>query len=196
MSDTFEMLVDVEVSLADARDLSNAVIIEFRNRGLIVGELTPDCALGGLGYRTGPSILTLYTPQSNESKFWKLVTSGIEPRIERTFNHWALGSSCESFSCVKCFGKVELSDREFRKAVIDAIEEWINELGTAELTCPHCKQSTPVTLWKAQPPLGFGNLSFCFWNWPPLDLPGWQLDIPELVRSITGHTIVLTWGRI
>ena len=53
-----------------------------------------------------------------------------------------------------------------------------------------------VTEWRFKPPLGFGNLSFRFWNWPPLDSPSWRIDIPALVRDVTGHRIVSTWGRI
>ena len=196
MSDNFEMLVDVDVSLTDARGLSDAVIAEFRNRGFIAGDLTPDCVLGGSGYKPGPSIPEIYKPQSCESTFWTLITSGVEPHVERTFNHWALGPSCEGFTCLQCSGSIEPFDDEFGDAMMVAIEQWTTDSGAAELACPHCKQPTAVTSWRAKPPLGFGNLSFRFWNWPPFDFPGWQYDIPKLVQDITGHTIVRTWGHI
>jgi hypothetical protein len=59
MSDSFEMLVDVEVTAAEAQALSNLVLERFRERGLIIGEPTPDCVLGDIGYRPGPAIPTL-----------------------------------------------------------------------------------------------------------------------------------------
>jgi hypothetical protein len=65
-----------------------------------------------------------------------------------------------------------------------------------ELYCPLCGQGRSITEWKCTPPLGFGHLSYRFWNWPPLDSPSWKLDIPRLLREITGHTIVHTYGRI
>jgi hypothetical protein len=53
-----------------------------------------------------------------------------------------------------------------------------------------------VLEWDWMPPLGFGYLSFSFWNWPPLDAPGWRIDIPAIIGEITGHRIVSTYGHI
>jgi hypothetical protein len=44
--------------------------------------------------------------------------------------------------------------------------------------------------------LGFGNLSFTFWNWPPLDKPSWKIDIPARVKEVTKHKLVSTYGHI
>jgi hypothetical protein len=114
MSDSFEMLVDEDVSLLDAPAVCNKVIAVFRDIQLIVGEPTP-----GMGIM------------------------------------------------------------------------WMQQLYAR-----FCGNASRLSNWHSRPPLGFGNLSFQFWNWPPLDLPGWTLDIPELVRQITGHSIVISWGRI
>jgi hypothetical protein len=43
--------------------------------------------------------------------------------------------------------------------------------------------------------LGFGNLSFTFSDWPQLDSPGWRIDIRELVKEITDHRVVYTYGK-
>jgi hypothetical protein len=196
MSDNFEMLVDVDVSLADAPDAADAVIAEFQRRGLIVGGLTPDCVLGGAGYRLGPSVHDIYKHEAREGRFWELITSGVEPQVKRTFNHWALGPSCEGFRCPKCSANIEPFDDDFGDVMMIAIDEWTNETGAGKLACPKCKQLTAVTSWHAKPTLGFGNFSIRFWNWPPFDFPGWQLDIPALVREITGHSIVRTYGHI
>ena len=73
MSDNFEMLVDEDVSLADAPAVSAKVIADFRDRQLIIGDPTPDCVLGGSGFRLGPVIPTIYTPEPNECRFWELI---------------------------------------------------------------------------------------------------------------------------
>ena len=188
------MLVDADVSLADANALSDSVVAEFRNRGLISGELTDTCVLGGAGFRPGPSLADLYEAARPEYRFWELVTSGVEPTVERSFNYWALGESCEGFTCPVCAAAIQSLDDPFRDAMTDAIGEWLNESGSAQLVCPHCSHATQVTEWHAKPPLGFGNLSFRFWNWAPFDMPGWKIDIRTLVRKTTGHTIISTYG--
>ena len=57
-------------------------------------------------------------------------------------------------------------------------------------------RNVPVAEWQCNPPHGIGNLAFTFWNWPPLDSSGWRIDIPKLVREVTGHRIIYTYGRL
>lgn len=196
MSNSFEMLVDEDVSLVDAPAVSNNVITVFRDIQLIVGEPTPDCVLGGTGYRPGPAVPAIYLPEPNECRFWELTTSGVEVSIGRSFNLWALGPSCEYFICPKCHVKYLRSDSPIWDSIFEAADNWHGKNIDATIACPSCGNASRLSDWHSRPPLGFGNLSFQFWNWPPLDLPGWKLDIPKLVRQITGHSIVISWGRI
>jgi hypothetical protein len=62
--------------------------------------------------------------------------------------------------------------------------------------CLKCRKSRPIHEWQCKPPLGFGNLSFRFGNWPPLHSPAWKINIPAIVRDVTGHTIVETHGHL
>jgi hypothetical protein len=190
------MLVDEDVSLADAPAVSANVIAAFRDRQLITGDLTPDCVLGGTGYRLGPAVPTIYTPEPNEGRFWELMTSGVQPSVQRSFNHWALGPSCEYFVCPSCDQKHSRSDSPIWDAIFEAVGHWHEPNGDATILCPACGNAANLTEWHSRPPLGFGNLSFRFWNWPPFDLPSWKVDIPELVRGITGHRIVVSWGHL
>jgi hypothetical protein len=195
MSDSFEMLVDIDATPSEADAVAGAVLDRFRELGLITGEANSDCVLGGIGYRPGSAVAELYELGEREGKFWELVTCGVEPAIGRSLNMWALGPVCEEFSCAACGVKIEpLSDAldEIAKAIV----EWQEESGPALVACPKCQQKYAVTQWQCKPPLGFGNLSFRFWNWPPLDLRSWKIDIPELVREVTGHTVVQTYGHL
>lgn len=196
MSDSFEMLVDEDVSLFDAPAVCNKVIAEFKERQLIEGEPTPNCVLGGTGYRPGLAVPTIYIPEPNECRFWKLTTSGVEVSIQRSFNLWALGPACEYFICPNCHVKHIRSDSPLWDRIFEAAGNWLGHNIDVNIACPSCGNGAPIFDWHSSPPLGFGNLSFLFWNWPPLDLPGWKLDIPKLVREITGHSIVISWGRI
>src|SRR5207253_540544 len=97
MSDHFEMLVDVDVTAEEAEGVSRAVLHRFRKLGLITGRANGACVLGGKGYRPGPAVAGLYKLRKQECRFWELTTCGIEPRVGRGFNEWALGPVCEGF---------------------------------------------------------------------------------------------------
>ena len=75
-------------------------------------------------------------------------------------------------------------------------DQWMKQSGPALVACPRCGVEVTVTECQCEPPLGFGTLSFSFWNWPPLDSPSWKINILSVVREITGHALVCTWGRI
>src|SRR5262249_35635189 len=140
----------------------------------------------------------LYRLQKREYPFWTLVTSGVEPSVGRGFNDWALVEVCEGFHCPSCGAfqsPMAVWEGAFGHAVEKALREWKDRSGPALLQSATCGKAAPITHWHCKPPLGFGNLSLRFWNWPPLDSPAWKLDIVGLVREVTGHTIVLTYGR-
>ena len=68
--------------------------------------------------------------------------------------------------------------------------------GPGLIRCPHCEKDVPIAEWKCNPPHGIGNLAFTFWNWPPLDSTDWRISIPDLVRQLTGHRIIYTYGLL
>lgn len=196
MSDNFLMLVDVDVTPNQAEGVMRAVISRFRKLGLITGKLNGDCVLSGKGYRPGPAVAELYKLQKCECCFWELVTCGVEPHVGRGFNMYALGPACDGFVCPACAAEIEPFGDAFGTAVMKAVGEWMDECGPALVPCPNCRKKRPITEWQCKPAFGFGNLSFRFWNWPPFDFPSWKIDIAEVVRAVSGHTIVVTHGHL
>jgi hypothetical protein len=196
MSDEFERLIDIDVSLEDAPDVCKQVVERLRELKLISGGLSKKCVLGGSGYLPGPGIANTLRLGKGEHRFWELVICGVEPEVGRHFNHWALGEACEGFVCPACGEGIDPFDEEFGEALGEGLTKWSKQASKAPVACPHCPKKTDVTKWICHPPLGFGNLSFSFWNWPPLDSASWKIDIPALVKEITGHTIVRTYGHL
>lgn len=196
MSDNFEMLVDVDATPSEAEAVPQAVIRRFRELGLITGNANEECVLGGTGYLPGPAVAESYELAEHEYPFFEMVTRGVEPMIGRSFNVWALGGSCEGFTCPDCRADIEPFHRPFSDAIGQALGEWLGEAGPALVSCPECGKERPITEWQCTPPFGFGNVSFRFWNWPPLDSPAWKIDIARIVREVTGHRIVKTVGHI
>src|SRR5262249_62115109 len=56
MSDNFAMLVDVDATPSQADGVARAVLDRFRNMGVISGDVTPNCVLGGIAYRPGDRV--------------------------------------------------------------------------------------------------------------------------------------------
>ena len=83
MSDNFEMLVDADATAEQADGVSHAVLDRFRKLGLIAGMVNSECVLGGMGYRPGPAVSESYMLETCGSRFWELVTSGVEPHVRQ-----------------------------------------------------------------------------------------------------------------
>lgn len=196
MTDSFEMLVDVDVKAEGAEAVAPAVLDHFRTLGLIIGEAVPDRVFGGTGYRPGPAVPGLYTLSDREGRFREPVTCGAEFQVGRGFNEWALGPVCQGFLCSACSATIEPSVDESGNAVGMAIEEWVNQSGPALVPCPRCRVQRSITEWECRPPLGFGDLAVRFRNWPTLDSCSWKSDIARAVEDLTDHKIVRTYGRL
>jgi hypothetical protein len=200
MSEWFEMLVDPDVGEDNAEKLSHRVLSALREHELITETASKECVLGGIGYPPGPRAPDVYCLAEREGAFWTLRTSGVEPCVGRGFNEWALGPVCEGLCCHSCgvtfkpFADIYADD--FGDLFARAIGQWMKDATVMNIPCPHCKTQILLTDWPCDPPLGFGNLAFRFWNWPPLDSSSWKIDIPGMLRYVTGHRIVHTCGRI
>jgi hypothetical protein len=197
MSDHFQMLVDVDATVKEAAPLSLALVDRFRLLGVITGEANSECVLGGEGYRPGPTISGLYELRKSEGRFWELSTSGVEIHVGRGFNVWALGPAYHWFVCPSCEAEIDLfADDVSRHAVDKALNDWCSGVDSPLVGCPKCRTSCSIIVWRCKPPLGFGNLSVRFWNWPRLDAPAWKIDLATILREVTGHTIVSTFGKL
>jgi hypothetical protein len=195
MGEHFIMLVDVDVAINEADALSERVLCRFRDLGLITGAANPDGVLDGVGYDPGPALSGAYQPGENEFRFWENRSSGVQARVGREFNYWALGPCCEGTACPKCDAEFEPDDDRLVDQLLEASGEWAAQSGPMLVSCPECGEEVLVTEWACRPPLGFGYLAFTFSDWPELDAPGWKIDIRALVKEITGHRVVYTYGK-
>src|SRR2546430_1636718 len=110
MSSHFEMLVDTDVTIDDAEHVEDSVLKMLLARGIIAGDVNEHGVRAGAGFRPGPGLSTLYMLTGYELPFWRIGNCGIEPRVGRDFNYWALGPSCEGFACPVCDAPFEAAD--------------------------------------------------------------------------------------
>ena len=183
MGDWFQTIVDRDASLEEARELAREIRDWLVDRG-IVQETVTDCVLGGdgHGYPPGPNFeqVTDTSPHHDIRNIW---TNGLQLIIGRTV--FDPGQGDHNIICPQC--QTAYDDHgQWSKA----ISEWY-EGKAGMLRCTHCKQPTPIIEWTFDPPWGFGNLGFVFWNWPPLK--------GEFISEVGGrlkHHVVVVKGKL
>lgn len=183
MGSWFQTIVDKNASIEEAETLATEIRDWFVGRGIIQATLT-DCVLGGdgRGYPPGRNFEEAINPSTNHH-FLHLWTNGLHLVIGRTVFDSGQGET--TVLCPNC--QIPQADHI---QWVDAIGEWY-EGKTAQLLFPHCNTSAPITEWVFDPPWGFGNLGFKFWNWPPLK----DEFVSELGERLK-HQIVIVKGKL
>lgn len=196
MSDSYQAVIVCGVQPHESSALAGDVITRLAADGIIQTSADSYSILGnGIGYRPGPNVESLYKLGANEGAFWTLKTNGVEVCTDRWINQ--LGFSCiDGFSCPLCAAFYPLDDHLVADRFVKAIGSYLDGRDELEVLCPACNAPATAPLWKTTPHLGFANLAFQFWNWPPLDGDSWKVDIPALIAQASGHDTLLTYGRL
>lgn len=184
MGDHFQTVVDRDVALGDAERSAADVVRWLVERGIIEPGRT-DCVLGDTGYPPGPNyLLAVETSPLYDDHTLNLRTNGLEVVIGRTVFH--AGQFGLTLVCRACGSGVDGGE-----AWSAAVGEWFKEQGDGNFACPTCGHAEPVTEWAYDPPWGFGNLGFQFWNWLPLK-PAFFAEVSQRL----GRRTVLVAGKI
>ena len=182
MGDWFQTIVDPEATEAEAPALADRVLHWLIDEQIVVGERT-DCILGDGGYAPGPAYEK--ATGSHDKYLLATRTNGLEVVSTHTvFHNGGLGVD---IVCWSCGGRFEPPNGLWG----DAVGQWYQRNGPGMLACPGCGASRRITEWQHDPPLGFGNVGFTFWNWPKLT--------EEFVAAIgkrLGHRVQLVVGKI
>ncbi|MBZ4414994.1 hypothetical protein [Myxococcus sp. RHSTA-1-4] len=180
MGDSFQIIVDKDVSAEDAPRLAGQVREWLVARRIIEPELT-DSALGSPGHRPGAAHTeALKTPDS--SAFLGLATNGLAIDVGRTV-FFTIGGE---LTCRACGAQVEPEDEW-----TEAVDAWYEGDDGVMFACPECRQPERLTEWSGRFPWGFGKLGFKFWNWPPLS----ERFVQEVAEKL-GHRIVVVRGKL
>ena len=186
MGDIFRTIVDCDASSEEAPALAQQVRKSLIAQRIIKEIPTSECVLGApKGYPPGSRFaLALDQTEDPDGVFadntLDLTTNGLEIVTERRF-FWGGG---EIF-CPRC-GKKPETWTGFQ----DASADWDN-LGSGLLKCAACRHVESITNWKYDPPAGYGNLGFTFWNWPPLS----KLFVNG-ISEFLGHRTVVVTGKL
>jgi hypothetical protein len=198
MGDNFAVIVDVEVSVQDAKALADKVtqalldqgiILPYQKRDLVnpfTGEafVVPGHQHFG-GCPAGPNAPEAVEERA-DSGFGFPSPDPMFDRIEAITGRQFHGESEESpvsVACPRC-GHRGSDPHKW----LSAAAHW-TEIGKGLLSCNHCHEETSVLEWKTDPLWVFGNLGFQFWNWPKL-----HKDFVGRVSKLLGHRVVVVQG--
>ncbi len=182
MGDWFQTVSDRDATESESQELGAAIHQWLVDEGIVSSDAT-DCVPGSdIGYPPGPN----YQKATGESDdhLLKLATNGLDVITKRSVFHSGQGGF--ELICSAC------SDRfEAPNVWGDAVSQWYENKGPGIMACPHCGGRQPINEWKHDPPWGFANLGFEFWNWPPL-----SDDFVQTIGERLGHRVVLVSGKL
>lgn len=178
MSTLYHAIVDCDAGAEEALALGRELLAWLAGEGIIEAGVE-DCVLGDEGgHRPGPRHAAALADPA-ESWFLELRTNGVQAQVGRR----ASCSSTGAFRCAVCPAcRGELPQDEVWS---DAAMDW-HEGGAGMLRCTHCGQAAPITQWDHVDPMGFGELTFTFWNWPTL-----SEDFLAAFKARLGHRTVV-----
>ncbi len=178
MSTLYHAIVDCDVT-GDAAKLLGQQVLDWLIADGIIDAAVDDCVLGDEGgHRPGPRYAAALADPADDT-FLDLRTNGVQVLAQR---HTSC-SSTGAFRCAicpACRGEVPQDD-----VWSDAATDWY-EGGEGMLRCGHCGEAACITQWDHIDPMGFGELTFTFWNWPAL-----SDDFLKAFKARLGHRVVL-----
>ena len=182
MGDWFQSVVDTDASEIEAPQLGADVVHWLVSEGIVRTELT-DCVLGSdQGHPPGPQYeKAVDTRNDNLLELW---TNGVEVIAKR--NVFAACQGGLELFCTACSHRFAPGDEWAR-----AVGEWYEMTGSGRVRCPCCGRVQTIDEWEHDPPWGFGNLGFTFWNWPPL-----KKTFVKQIADCLKHQVVLVFGKL
>ena len=181
MGDWFQIIVDRDSTEEEAVSVGEDIVKWLIADGIIDADMS-ECLLGeDLGYPPGPDYRI--ATGDGDDHWLTLMTNGMEVITGRTV-FWGWGDFV--LVCDKCATRFE-PDEDWG----DRVSEWYDRQGPGLISCPQCGHAQSVADWEFDPPWGFGNLGFQFWNWPPLE--------PSFIDAVTkklGHRVVFVEGEL
>lgn len=184
MGTYYQSVVDRDaIDTGEALRLAGRVLDWLIAEKIIVAD-TDACVLGEApGHRPGPRYMTaLEKPDGGQ--FLALRTNGVEVSTTRQVSLNNQGRF-EGVICPAC-ARTMPQDHCWS----EALDNW-HDGGAGELACGHCGHRESVAQWEHIDPMGFGTLTFTFWDWPAL-----STGFVQALAQRLGHRTIVISGKL
>jgi hypothetical protein len=180
MGDCYQVVVDCEVPLEEVEEAAASICAWLIQDDVILPTPT-DCVPGDEGgYPPGRNCERV--TEGSCADLASLRTNGLRILRGRTI-FYSVGAD---IVCSHC-GDRTSEGEEFGRA----LRAWADGDDGATFSCPACGHKKLIAECSFDPPWGFGNLGFKFWNWPPLK----DSFVRELSTRL-GHRTVFVCGKL
>lgn len=182
MGSWFQIIVDRDVSEAEAPQLAERVRAWLSERG-VIGAPTRGWGEGP-SFRPGSAYgATLKDPRPEVvNSPHGFFTLNVGTRI-------VFSVAGGEVTCRACGAKVDLVTHG--DTWVEAVSRWYDGDDAVQVPCPQCEHPERLTDWTGEWPWGFGNLGLEFWDWTPLS----EQFMRELTEHL-GHRTVLVRGKL
>ncbi|MEM7620167.1 MAG: hypothetical protein AAF228_06845 [Pseudomonadota bacterium] len=197
INDWYQAILDIETPLDQAKSIAIEVTSRLAKEGIIT--LHPE-DLGKTHvsgkFAPGPRF-HIASGQDGDGAQAYSFTGGMDVHTVPWVNEYGI-VGLEYAKCPIC-------GTEFSVENFDALSKLRSEFGKASdiylksqqfslMSCPACGAEVMVRDWMTEPHVGFCNLVFTFWNWPPFH--DWQINVPDIIKGTLGHNAIVTYGRL
>jgi hypothetical protein len=174
VSDSSQILVDVDVAVEDAGELARDV-----RDWLIAEEIVVADQHGSKGGHWPGPRRRAAVQEEPPSTAWDFKPNTVDLRVGRQV--FDTGGNDVEVRCASCGETHEPEDAWF-----DAVGAWADGDDAVRYSCGKCGVSAPLVDWRGPWQWAFGSLGVEFWNWPPLS----ERFIQRLAQRL-GHRLVL-----
>lgn len=182
MGECFQSLVAPDIAAGRAKAAADRMLAWLVAEEIVLAE-TRDCVLApDPGHPPGRQYMKAIGEA--DTHLLGLRSNGLEVIVKR--NVFFGGPGKLELICSACDSRFEAPDRW-----AEAVGEWSKQIGPGQLACPVCGQSRSVADWRHDPPWGFGELGFTFWNWPQF-----TRRFIKTFQTKLGSRIVLVCGKL
>ncbi|MFI1223066.1 MULTISPECIES: hypothetical protein [unclassified Streptomyces] len=195
MGDYFQIVVDRDVTEADAAPLAARVVAWLVAEGVIGPDRTEPVLGSDPGYPPGPRIREV-VDSSGWGEPWQ--GGGLDVEVTRTVFDSGQWADPALATCPRCARDTEFHDETWEEIpgawspFAEAIEDW-SAGGEALVRCAHCDAASPLGDWTGMDNcFAFGNLGFTFWGWPDFT----PAFLAEFDRRLDGHRTAFVSGKL
>lgn len=196
MSDWHQVILDIEAGPDEASFLALKVITRLTTAGIIEPSNETDLNGEGTGlFKPGRNFAIACNGEGRTHTHDLSNVGGMETQAGPWVNMFGL-ASLETANCPVCatqFATGLATDiTQMREGFNEASRLFCAGQSQPKVRCPVCFGDVPAKDWQTTPHLGYCNLAFIFWNWPPFN--EWEIDIPRLISEALKHKTVVTYG--